>query len=63
MRTGGGRCYYQEPDTKNWDGLNSVFSAIVAMIRIAVESLITVHHGHAPDLTRMLIAGAPLSIR
>jgi SnoaL-like domain len=78
--------YFRELDTKNWDGLNSVFAAdavfdlravnsvrqpltgelsppeggedrvfrgrtaIVEMIRNAVESLITVHHGHTPEI-------------
>jgi hypothetical protein len=78
--------YFRELDTKNWEGLNSVFAvdavfdlravnsvrqpatgdftpplggeervfrgraAIVAMIRGAVESLITVHHGHTPEI-------------
>jgi SnoaL-like domain len=78
--------YFRELDTKNWDGLNSVFAAdavfdlravnsvrapltgdldpplggeervfrgraaIVAMIRTAVQTLITVHHGHTPEI-------------
>jgi hypothetical protein len=78
--------YFRELDTKNWEGLNSIFAtdavfdlravnsvrglstgdfmpplggedrvfrgraAIVAMIRGAVESLITVHHGHTPEI-------------
>jgi SnoaL-like domain len=78
--------YFRDLDTKNWEGLNSIFAAdavfdlravnslrqlvtgdftpplggedrvfrgraaIVAMIRGAVESLITVHHGHTPEI-------------
>jgi SnoaL-like protein len=78
--------YFRELDTKNWEGLNEVFTAdavfdlravdsvphplsrepspplggegrifrgraaIVAMIRAAVEGLITVHHGHTPEI-------------
>lgn len=78
--------YFRDLDTKNWEGLNSIFAAdavfdlravnsvrspstggfipplggeerifrgraaIVAMIRGAVESLITVHHGHLCEI-------------
>jgi hypothetical protein len=78
--------YFRDLDCKNWEALNTIFTAdavfdlravnsvrrppagdlvpppggedqifrgretIVAMIRAAVEGLVTVHHGHAPEI-------------
>jgi hypothetical protein len=86
--------YFRELDTKNWEGLDEVFTpdavfdlravdsvrhpltgqlspplggedrifrgrtAIVAMIRAAVGGLITVHHGHTPEIEILSVGTA-----